>query len=165
MKSKFITFGCLSILGLSLCVGSVFAGYYVTDNADSFNITIRATMAPRRVTFHIPNSADNTCSTYLISQVDAEYGDTLTDISTPSTASFLGFTFVNWYQENTYENVFTSSDAITTDLHLYAKYTRSNVLYDGSTYYASSNSDQVVNAQYVYKTASQTWGVASATNE
>ena len=165
MKSKFITFGCLTVLGLSLCVGSVFAGYYVTDNADSFNITIRATMAPRRVTFHLPNSADNTCSTYLISQVDAEYGDTLTDISVPSTASFLGFTFVNWYQENTYENVFTNSDAITTDLHLYAKYTRSNVLYDGSTYYASSNSDQIVNAQYVYRTASQTWGVASATNE
>ena len=165
MKSKLITFSCLSILGISLCVGSVLAAYAVTDNANSFSVTIRATMAPRTVYFHLPDADDNTCSSYDITEVEADYGDTLTDISVPSTASFLGFSFVNWYQESTFENVFSNSTEITNDIHLYAKYTRSNVLYDGSVYYASSNSDQTVDAQYIYKVASQTWGVASATTE
>ena len=164
-KSKAFVFGLLSLFGLSLCIGHVFAGYYVTDNANQFNVTIRATMADRKVTFHTPNSADQTCSTYLITEEYAEYGETLNDISVPSTSNFLGFSFVNWYQENTFENVFSNSTPITSDMHLYAKYERSNVLYDGTVYYASSNADQVVDAQYVYKVASQTWGVASATNE
>ena len=164
-KSKIVVFSMASLIAISLCVGNVFAAYFVTDNADTFNINIRASMSPRSVTFHVPNAADQTCSTYLIDEQTVDYGETLANVTTPSTASFLGFTFVNWYQESTFENVFSSSDEITSDMHLYAKYTRSNVLYDGSVYYASSNSDQVVDAQYVYKVASQTWGVASATNE
>ena len=163
-KNRIIAFGGLSLLGVSLCAGSVFAAYAVTDNANSFGVTIRATMAPRTVTFHIPNAEDNTCSTYTTTPVEAEYGETLTDISVPSTASFLNFTFVNWYQEATFENIFSSSTPIESDMDLYAKFTRSNVLFDGSVYYASSNSDQTVDARYVYKVATQTWGVTAETS-
>ena len=164
MKSRIITFSLLSILGISLCAGSVFAAYAVTDNADSFGVTIRATMAPRTVTFHLPDAGDNTCSTYNTTPVEAEYGETLADISVPSTASFLGFSFVDWYQESTFENTFSSSTPITTNLDLYAKYTRSNVLFDGSVFYASSNLDQTVDAQYIYKIAAQIWGVTPETS-
>ena len=169
-KSKIIIFSLLSLLGISLCTGSVLAGYFVTDNADSFEVTIRATMAPRTVTFHTPHADDNTCLTYDTTPVQAEYGETLADISAsvPNTASFLGFTFNGWYLESTFENSFSNSTAIENNIDLYAKFTRSNVLYDGTTYYASSNNDQTVNAQNIYKVASQTWGVASTasmTNE
>ena len=60
--------------------------------------------------------------------------------------------------------VFLSSTAIENDIDLYAKFTRSNVLYDGSAYYASSNNDQIVDARYIYKVANQTWGVASTSS-
>ena len=165
-KSKIIAFSIFSLLGISLCTGNVLAAYAITDNADSFNITIRTTMSPRTVTFHIPDADDNTCSSYNSTPVEAEYGETLTDISAsvPNTASFLGFIFGGWYLENTFENSFSSSTAIENNIDLYAKYTRSNVLYDGSVFYASSNSDQTVDAQYVYKVASQTWGVTPATS-
>ena len=169
-KSKIIIFSLFSLLGISLCTGSVLAGYFVTDNADSFSVTIRATMAPRTVTFHTPHADDNTCSTYDSTPVQAEYGETLTDISAsvPNTASFLGFSFSGWYLEDTFENSFSTSTPIENNIDLYAKFTRSNVLYDGTTYYVSSNSDQTVDAQNIYKVASQTWGVASTasmTNE
>lgn len=162
-KSKLFAFGLLSTLGISLCVGNVFAAWAVTDNADSFAINIRMTMAERIVTFHLPDADDNTCSTYNTTAVAAEYGETLADISVPSTASFLGFTFVNWYQESTFENVFSADTPIESNMDLYAKYTRSNVLYDGSAFFASSNSDQTVNAQLLYKIDNQTWGVTPNT--
>lgn len=164
-KNKIAAFSFLSAFAIALCTGSVFAAYYVTDNADSFQVRIRASMEPRSVTFHYPNSGDQTCSTYLIDEQEVDYGLTLNDIVTPSTASFLGFDFVNWYQENTYENIFTNSTPITTDLHLYAKYTRDDVLFDGSKFYASSDTVQTVYERYIYKIASQTWGVTPVTNE
>ena len=163
-KSKIVSFIGLSLFGAALCAGSVFAAYAVTDNANSFSVTIRTTVAPRTVTFHLPNAEDNTCSAYNTTPVEVEYGETLAGISVPSTASFLGFSFVNWYQEATFENVFSSSTPIESDMDLYAKFTRSNVLFDGSIYYASSNSDQTVNAQYVYKVSTQTWGVTAETS-
>ena len=165
-RNKIIVFSLFSLLGVSLCTGSVLAAYAVTDNADSFGVTIRATMAPRTVTFHMPHSADNTCSTYDNTPVEAEYGETLTDISSsvPNTASFLGFTFSGWYLEDTFENSFSTSTPIDSNIDLYAKFTRNNVLYDGSIFYASSNNDQIVDAQYIYKVATQTWGVTPATS-
>ena len=165
-KSKIIAFSILSLLGIGLCAGNVLAAYAITDNADSFNITIRTTMSPRTVTFHTPDADDNTCSTYNTTPVEAQFGETLTDISTsvPNTASFLGFTFGGWYLEDTFENSFSSSTAIESNIDLYAKYTRNNVLYDGSAYYVSSNNDQTVDAQYVYKVATQTWGITPETS-
>ena len=169
-KSKIFIFSLLSLLGMSLSTGSVFAAYAVTDHASSFSVTIRTTTAPKTVTFHMPDADDPTCLSYNTTPVEANYGETLTDISSsvPNTASFLGFTFVGWYQESTYENSFSTSTPISTDLDLYAKYTRSNVLYDGSSYYVSGNNNQTVDARYIYKVATQTWGVAataSMTNE
>ena len=165
-KSKIIAFSILSLLGVGLCTGNVLAAYAITDNADSFEITITTTVAPKTVTFHTPDADDNTCSTYNTTPVEVEYGQTLNDISAsvPNTANFLGFTFNGWYLENTFENSFLNSNAIQSNIDLYANYTRSNVLYDGATYYASSNGDQTVDAQYVYKVSSQTWGVASTSS-
>ena len=164
-KLKIIAFSLVSLLAVSLGTGSVFAAYAVTDNADSFNVTIRATMAPRTITFHIPDADDPTCSTYNTTNVQIEYGETLADITVPNHDSFLGFTFAGWYQESTFENSFANNVAVSNDMDLYAKFTRSqNVLYDGNTFYASSNSDQTVDAQYVYKVSSQTWGVVPATS-
>ena len=163
-KSKVIAFSLLSTFAIGLCVGNVLASYAVTDNANPFGVTIRLTVAQRTVNFHLPDADDNTCSTYTITPITAEYGDDLTDISTPATPNFLGFEFENWYLESTFENVFLPSDRVLTDIDLYAKYTRSNVLFDGSSYYASSNSDQTVNAQFVYKIDSQTWGVTPETS-
>ena len=165
-KSKIIALSLLSFFGISLCTGNVLAAYAITDNAGTFEITIRTSVTPKTVTFHTPDSADNTCSTFNTTPVEVEYGQTLTDISSsvPNTASFWGFTFSGWYLENTFENSFSNSIAIEDNINLYAKYTRSNVLYDNSVFYVSSNSDQIVDAQYVYKVATQTWGVTPTTN-
>ena len=164
-KTKVVMFGFVSLLAISLSVGHVFAAYAVTDNADSFEVTIRTTAAPRTITFHMPNVEDNSCLTYSTTEVEVEYGDTLNDISTPSTASFLGFSFSGWYQEATYENPFSPSTNIENDIDLYPKFTRSNVLYNGSSYYLSSNNDQIVDGQFIYKINQQIWGVSPTIND
>ena len=165
-NSKFVVFGLISAFAVALCTGSVLAAYAITDNASSFGIEIRATMSPRTITFHMPNAEDNGCMAYTTQQAQADYGETLTDISVsvPNTSSFLGFTFSGWYQEDTYDNSFSTSTPIENNMDLYPKYTRNNVLYDGSVFYASSNSDQTVDARYVYKIDTQIWGVVPATN-
>ena len=152
-------------MGLVLLSGQVYAAWAVTDNANSFGVTIRVGTTSHQVTFHTPNSNDLTCLTYNTTNVEADYGDTLNDLSVPSTASFLGFTFGGWYTDSGLTQAFSSSTEITSNIDLYAKYTRSNVLYDGSsTYFVSSNSDQTVNSQYVYKISTQTWGSTPVAN-
>ena len=164
-NSKIFAFGLISLVAVSLSIGHVLAAYAVTDNANSFNVSIRATAAPRTITFHTPNAEDNSCLNYLTTEVEAEYGETLEDLTIPNTANFLGFSFVGWYQEATYENPFLTTTNIENDMDLYAKFTRSNVLYDGASFYVSSDNDQTVNAQYIYKIANQTWGVAPAISD
>ena len=164
-KSRFIVASISILSGVALLSGQVHAAWAVTDNANSFGVSIRVGSTSHQVSFHTPNSGDSTCMSYNTTNVDAEYGDTLSDISVPSTASFLGFTFGGWYTDSGLTQAFSSSTQITSDIDLYAKYTRSNVLYDGtSTYFVSSNSDQTVDSQYVYKISTQTWGIVPTTN-
>lgn len=163
-KVRIVVFSFASLLAFGMVAGHVFAAYTITDNADELEVTIRTTMAQRTITFHVPNADDSTCSSYNTTVVNIDYGETLDDISVPNTNPFLGFSFSNWYQEDTFENVFSSSTPIENNIDLYAKYTRNNVLYDGALYYVSSNSEQIVDAQYVYKIAIQTWGVTPATS-
>lgn len=143
-----------------LC-GGVFAAYAVGDYADSFSVKIRMSPTMKNITFHVPNAEDSACISYSDVVVQAEFGSVFSDLlSIPSTSSFAGFDFVNWYTESTFENVFDDSTVISDNLELYAKFTRSNVLYDGSSnYFISENIDHTINSQYVWKVSSQTWGV------
>ena len=164
-KSKFIVASISILSGVALLSGQVHAAWAVTDNAQSFGVQISIGGMSHQVIFHTPNSGDTTCMGYNTTNEDAEYGDTLSDITVPSTASFLGFTFGGWYTDNAFTQAFSNSTPITSDIDLYAKYTRSNVLYDGtSTYFVSSNNDQTVDSQYVYKISTQTWGIVPTTN-
>lgn len=159
-KSKLLI-ACLSILSaVALLSGTVYAAWAVTDNADNLEVTIRLDTPAHNVTFHTPNASDSTCMGYSTTVSQAEYGDTLSDITVPSTSSFLGFSFGGWYLDSAFTQAFSSSTAITTNIDLYAKYTRSNVLFDGnSTYFVSGNSDQTVDSRYIYRVSSQTWGI------
>ena len=143
-----------------LC-GGVFAAYAVGDYADSFSVKIRMSPYMKSVTFHVPNVEDSTCISYSDVVLQAEYGSVFSDLeSIPSTASFCGFSFVNWYTESTFENVFDNETVISNNLELYAKFVRNNVLYDGiSNYFVSESVDHTINSQYVWKVSSQTWGV------
>ena len=92
-----------------LC-GGVFAAYAVGDYADSFSVKIRMSPYMKSVTFHVPNVEDSTCISYSDVVLQAEYGSVFSDLeSIPSTASFCGFSFVNWYTESTFENVFDNA--------------------------------------------------------
>ena len=165
-KSRFIVASISILSGVALLSGQVHAAWAVTDNANSFGVQISVGGMSHQVSFHTPNSGDSTCMSYNTTNEDADYGQTLNDITVPSTASFLGFDFGGWYTDNAFTQAFSNSTPITSDIDLYAKYTRSNVLYDGtSTYFVSSNIDQTVDSQYVYKIATQTWGITPTKNE
>lgn len=165
MKRKGITIVSLLLCGTCLTVGSVFAAYAITDNAEPFGVQISISSDSKTITFHTPNGGDSSCMAYSTTEEHIDYGAALNTISIPSTSPFSGFTFQGWYKESTFVNQVLESDTISENLDLYAKYTRSNVLFDGNdTYFMSSDSDQTVNSQYVYKVANQTWGIQYVLN-
>ena len=166
MKNKILLSSLLFISSLALLSGHVFAAYAVNDNASSFSIQIKLDSPTRTVTFYTPNSGDSSCQAYTSTPVEANYGETLNDIDVPATSPFLNFTFGGWYLDNAFTQSFSSSTPIENSISLYAKYTRSNVLYDGtSSFFVSSSSDQTVDSQYLYKVSSQTWGITPTTSE
>lgn len=162
MKSK--NFVCLlSIVAASgLLTTSVFAAWAVTDNAEPFGVRVALGTLPCVATFHLPDQTDNTCVSFTETNVDVNYGQTIDSDDIPSTDSFLSFSFVSWYSDSSYEHpIDISSYVFDGDADFYAKFTRTNVLLGSDDkYYTSSNSDQTVTSQYLYRISSQTWGVA-----
>ena len=168
MKNKRMLFLSLTAIlaGTSLVAGSVYAAYAVTDNADSISVIIKLDHPVHQVSVHLPDSSDASCLGYLNQVIEAEYGDAISDITLPSTPSFLGFDFAGWYLDDAFTLAANSSMQIASDIDLYAKYTRDNVLFDGNaSYFASSNADQSVDAQYLYPLSSQVWGMTPTLDE
>jgi|GEM_PF-4035598 len=161
MKNKRVLFLSLTAIlaGTSLVAGSVYAAYAVSDNADSISVIIKLDHPIHQVSVFLPDSSDATCLAYLSQVVDAEYGDAISDIALPSTPSFLGFDFEGWYLDDAFTLAAHSSMQIASDIDLYAKYSRKNILFDGNaSFFVSSSTDQSVDTQYLYPVSSQTWG-------
>ena len=169
MNKKSISLIVISLLGVSLITGSVFASWIVNDNADPFGINLRIDEGARSITFYVPDTSDSECLNYENAIVKSvNYGSALSTVSggLPSTSSFDNFVFQGWFTESTFENEVETSDLIGEDLTLYAKFTRSNVLYDGSSeYFVSENTDHTIDSRYIWKVSSQTWGVQYVKND
>lgn len=163
MNRKNISLLVISLLGVSLITGSVFASWIVTDDADPFGINLRIDEGTRNISFYLPDTSDSECMNYENAVVKTvNYGSALSTASggLPSTSSFDNFTFQGWFTEATFENEIETSDLIGENMSLYAKFTRSNVLYDGSSaYFISEDEDHTIDSRYVWKVASQTWGI------
>ena len=157
-----------SVFGLALATGSVYAAYAVDDRASSFSVTIRAGEAPKKtITYHLPDSSDNTYTTFLTDTEDVIEGSTLGSASI-STPSFLGFTFQGWYSDSSFTSPVSDSTAINANTEIYAKYTRPDVLYYYTNthhyYYQSVPSGDTTLTQRYYYTGTQVFGVAGITN-
>ena len=161
-SNRYLIFSMLTVSSIALATGGVFAAasYTISDNAGSFGIDISINEQDKKITFYTPDFADTTCLSYTETKATVETGGTISDATVvPSTSPSAGFTFQGWYLEDTFETSFSTSTEILTSITLYAKFTRTNVLFDNnSSYFISSNSDQTVNTRYVYKVSNQTWG-------
>ena len=158
-KSKYVV--ALTILAASLLVNSVYAlSWAVTDNAEAFGAQITIDSPKITYTFKLPNTSDSTCLAYTTQSVDVFYGQPIANNQIPSTSSFLGFNFVGWYSDLSFNSSVDLTSVYSESLTVYAKYQRTNVLSDGTNYYLSSNNDQTVSSRYIYKIDTQVWGTA-----
>ena len=168
MKNRMMLFLSLTsvVAGTTFLAGSVYAAYAISDHADPISVNIRLDHPIFQVNAHVPDSSDASCSSYQSQIIEVEYGDTISDITLPSTPSFLGFAFTGWYLDDAFTQSVTNATQISSDIDIYAKYTRSNVLFDGDTsYYVSSNTDQIIDVRYLYPISNQIWGISPAKNE
>lgn len=119
-KVLLYTIATLSLVAVPLSiVGTCFANWVVTDNANAFNVNINA-YAPGKATvnYYLPNL--NGSGYVLDSSESVALGETLSHVPTPG--AITNYTFEKWSTSEALSDSFNTSSAITEGLNLYAAY-------------------------------------------
>ena len=169
MKRSYSLKLSLGIVSFGLAVSSTFAmSYYaITDNASPFGIAIGLDENMRTVTFHVPDFSDDECKDFTTVVKHVEYGASIGSEGVPDTSPQYSFTFQGWYSEATYENEVETTDLVSANTNVYAKFIRTAALYDSSNkeYFLSSSSEQTISSRYIYKVSNHVWGSDPSTSD
>ena len=165
---KKILLTILTVATLGSSFASAFALYGKSANCIDVSITGDVY---HKITYYLPNPSDeNDFETLSEKTIYVTEGTALKDVSFIKESSINGFEFSSWYTSSDFASVNKLEDTsvISGDLEIYAKYTRSNVLYfynDAHNYLINTPIEDQILTQNQFFVGTQTYAKAGVEGE